>query len=250
MHSPVLLTLLSVAGISLLSLLSIVFFLWDDKRLGKVLLYVVSFSTGALLGDVFIHILPDLAEDQEFFGQAMLLVLLGILFSFVIEKVIHWRHCHVIGEGHEHCHPVGMLSLIGDGIHNFIDGMIIAAAYLTSPSVGFATTLAVIFHEIPQEIGDGAILMHSGFTRKKTLIFNMLSALTAILGAVLVLGLSTSIAATSQYLMPFAAGNLLYIAGSDLIPELHKHTHVKQGVLQSIGMILGMGSMYVILFFE
>lgn len=250
MHSPVLLSLLSVVGVSLLSLLGIVFFIFDTRLVEKALLYVVSFSTGALLGDVFIHILPDLAENPETFGQAMLVVLFGILFSFLMEKVIHWRHCHIIGDGHEHCHPVGMLSLVGEGIHNFIDGTVIAAAYLASPSVGLATTLAVVFHEIPQEIGDIAILLHAGYSRKRALLLNLLSALTAVLGAVLVLTLSTSVVAIGDMFLPFAAGNLLYIAGSDLIPELHKHTRMRQGILQSIGMILGMASMYLLLFLE
>ncbi len=250
MHSPVLLSLLSVVGVSLLSLLGIVFFIFDTRLVKKALLYVVSFSTGALLGDVFIHILPDLAENTETFGQAMLTVLGGILFSFLMEKVIYWRHCHVIGDGHEHCHPVGMLSLIGEGIHNFIDGTVIAAAYLASPSVGIATTLAVVFHEIPQEIGDIAILLHSGYTRKKALLLNLISALTAVLGAGLVLALDTSIVGVGEMFLPFAAGNLLYIAGSDLIPELHKHTRIREGVLQSIGMILGMATMYLLLFLE
>lgn len=97
----------------------------------------------------------------------MLVVLGGILFSFLMEKVIHWRHCHVLGEGHEHCHPVGMLSLVGESIHNFIDGTVIAAAYLAGPSVGMATTLAVVFHEIPQEIGDIAICCIAGTAAKR-----------------------------------------------------------------------------------
>ena len=247
----IILPLLSVIGVSLLSLLGILFLLIDEKLIRSSLLYFVSFSTGALFGDVFIHILPDLAEDHERFPQAMLVILLGIVFSFVIEKVVHWRHCHTLpGEDHEHYHPVGIISVIGEGMHNFIDGIVIAAGFLASTPIGIATTLAVVFHEIPHEIGNFAILLHSGFGRKRALLLNLLSASTAVLGTILVLLTNRSFAGLTSFILPFAAGNLLYIAGSDLIPELHKHTRVHQGILQLIAMLAGMGLMYGMLFLE
>ncbi len=258
MYSAPALALLSVIGVSLLSLLGILFFLFETSFIERILLYLVSLSTGALLGDVFIHILPDLSEDPEFFATAMLVILGGIVFSFIVEKVIHWRHCHVLSDDHHHhhhdeegrCHPVGVLSIVGESLHNFIDGIVIAAAFLTSIPVGVATTIAVVFHEIPHEIGNFAILLHSGYSKKKALLFNALAACTGILGAGFVLLMSVSLEPMVQYMLPFAAGNLLYIAGSDLIPELHKQTKLKESLIQLLFMIIGMAFMYGILFLE
>lgn len=224
------------------------------RLLQESLLSLVSFSTGAILGDVFLHMLPELADTTPDFGRAMIIILAGIMFSFLIEKLIHWHHCHVLpdeGEHHHaHHHPVGYLCLFGDGMHNFIDGVLIASSYLVSPEIGIATTIAVVLHEIPQEIGDFAILIHSGFSKRSALGWNFVSALTAVLGAVIVLVTSGAVTSLSDYLLPFAAGNLLYIAGSDLIPELHKQTGLRRGILQACIMAAGMGAMYLMLFLE
>ncbi len=248
-------TLLSVIAVSLVSLVGIALFLVDLKRTQQYLLYLVSFSTGAIFGDVFLHMFPELAAESPSFEAVMPMVLGGILFSFVVEKIIHWHHCHLLPTGGDHDHdahhhPVGYLCLMGDGVHNFIDGVLIASSYLVSIEIGLATTVAVILHEIPQEIGDFAVLLHSGFSRKSAVLLNLLSALTAIAGAVLVLAAQSALPELTMYLLPFAAGNLLYIAGSDLIPELHKHTGLRQGIGQLIVMIAGMGFMYLMLFLE
>ncbi len=247
-----LLTLLSVLGVSLLSLLGISLFLVRESLIRKVLLYIVSFSTGSLFGDVFFHILPELAEDHVVFERAMIYVLLGVLLSFVIEKIIHWHHCHILPTADHHCdhHHVGIMSLVGDAAHNFIDGLLIAASFLVSIEIGFATTIAVMLHEIPQEIGDFAILLHSGFSRTKAVLFNLLSGLMAVFGAMIVLMSSVSAPALTAILLPIAAGNFLYLAGSDLIPELHKHTGIRQGFLQLFCMTLGMAAMYALKFLE
>jgi len=252
MFSASFLAIASVIAVSLLSLIGVSLFLIRGSVIRKLLLYIVSFSTGSLFGDVFYHILPEIAEDHSAFEQAMPLVLLGILISFVIEKFIHWHHCHILPSKDAHCehHHVGIMSLIGDGTHNFIDGMLIAASFLVSPEIGFATTIAVMLHEIPQEIGDFAILLHSGFSRSKALLFNLLSASTSILGAVIVIASSSVAPALSSILLPIAAGNFLYLAGSDLIPELHKHTGLRQGFLQLLCIILGMATMFALTFLE
>ena len=242
--------LASVIGVSLLSLLGILFFLVEEKFIRSILLYLVSFSTGAILGDVFIHILPDMAKSENFSGQS-LVILLGILVSFTIEKIIHWRHCHLLpGEHEHHHHAFGIMSIFGESVHNFIDGIVIAASFLASLPIGISTTLAVVFHEIPHEIGNFAVLLHSGFRKGRALLMNLLAASTAILGAVLVLLASSSLTSLTSSLLPFAAGNLLYIAGSDLIPELHKHTKLHEGLFQLLAMVLGMGFMYVLLLLE
>jgi len=198
---------------------------------------LVSFSTGALLGNVFLHLIPEFVEERP---ENLIWVLVGILASFIIEKFIHWRHCHDL-ECATHIHPVGPLVIIGDAVHNVLDGILIATAYLVSIPVGISTTIAVLLHEIPQELGDFAVLIHSGMSKGKALLFNFFSALTAFFGVLLVLVLAQSIANIEMILLPLAAGNFLYIAGSDLIPELHKDTRLKGAAIQLSMMIVGIG---------
>lgn len=257
--NSILFTLVSVVCTSLLSLIGILFFLVSEKSVQKTLLYFVSFSTGGLLGDVFIHIIPEISENADFFSTALIIILVGILFSFLVEKIIHWRHCHMLPKDcdhaenkahHHHHHSVGLMSMMGESVHNFIDGVIIASSYMVSIPLGISTTLAIVFHEIPHEVGNFAVLLHSGFSRKKALMFNLLAASVSIVGAIVVLIFSQSFVSINEYLLPFAAGNLLYIAGSDLIPELHKETGFKQGIIQLLAMIGGMLVMYAILLFE
>lgn len=176
-------------------------------------------------------------------------VLGGIMFFFVIEKFIHWQHCHMPITEH-HAHPFAYTNLIGDGFHNFIDGLIIAASYLVSVPVGLATTLAVIFHEIPQEIGDFGVLLHGGFSKGKALFVNFLSALLAIAGGVVGLLLNSRVENISLILLPLAAGGFIYIAGADLIPELHKEVGAKKAALQFIAVLAGILVMAALLFVE
>ena len=250
--SPLLQTLLSITIVSLVPLVGISLFFVREKILRKSLLFLVSFSTGGLLGDVFLHMIPEMAELEGFSG-ALYILLGGIVFSFVVEKIIHWRHCHFLpadDHEHHHHHPVGLISLLGDAVHNFIDGLVIAGSFLVSLPVGISTTLAVIFHEIPQEIGDFAILVQSGYSRKKALAFNVLSAVTAFAGALLVFAGTKSFGSLETALLPFAAGNFLYIAGSDLIPELHKESRLHQAVLQLLFMVAGIAVMYGLTYLE
>jgi zinc and cadmium transporter len=245
--------IVSVLIVSAVSLVGIFTLFMKLQNLDKLLLYLVSFSVGALFGDVFIHLLPDV------FGQgpqksvfAGIYVLTGILFSFAIEKFIHWRHCHT-PTSKKHVHPFAYVNLVGDAFHNFIDGLVIAGSYFVSIPAGIATTFAVILHEIPQEIGDFGVLVHGGFTKMKALLFNFITALTAVIGAIIGLFLGSS-QSTFTFLVPFAAGNLLYIAGSDLIPELHKHENetsiVKESLLQLLCIILGICVMLALVFVE
>jgi zinc and cadmium transporter len=238
--TPMQYTLLSVFIVSLVSLVGVFFLSFKTELLKKMLMYLVSFSTGALLGNVFLHLIPEVIQENQ---ENLIWVLGGILFSFVIEKFIHWRHCHDL-ECTTHVHPVGPLVIIGDAVHNILDGILIATAYLVSIPVGISTTIAVLLHEIPQELGDFAILIHSGMSKGKALLFNFFSALTAFIGVGIVIGLSQSIANIEMILLPLAAGNFLYIAGSDLIPELHKDTRLKGAAIQLTMMIVGIGLMY------
>jgi zinc and cadmium transporter len=245
----VLYTLASVLIVSLISLIGILTLGMKEQLLKRIVLYLVGFSTGALFGDVFFHILPEIAEDSGWTIEVSLAVLAGILFSFAVEKLIHWHHCHD-PSAHGHVHSFALMSLVGDAVHNFIDGIIIAASYFVSIPVGIATTLAVVLHEIPQEIGNFGVLVHGGYSKTKALMLNFVTALTAVLGAVLALVLGEMTEQFSHYLLPFAAGGFIYIAGSDLIPELHKETSLKKSILQLLIIALGMGVMASLLLLE
>jgi len=235
-------SLSAVFVVSLVSLIGIFTVSLKIEFLKKILLFLVSLSTGGLLGGAFFHLLPEAAENGFTIGIA-LSVLAGILVFFTLEKVICWRHCH-IPTSEEHPHPFAFMNLIGDVFHNFIDGMLIAGTFLVSVPLGMTTTLAVIFHEIPQEIGDFGVLIHGGFSRFKALMMNFAVALTSVLGAVVVLGLGMKLENISSFLVPFTAGGFIYIAASDLIPELHKEVRPRNSVIQLIFLLIGLGIMY------
>jgi len=248
LSSPTLSSLFSVFIVSAVSLVGMATFLLREHQVRRLLLTFIAFSTGALLGDVFIHILPEMVAKPEGIAMQFLLVLGGILLSFVIEKVIHWRHCHcsALPERSGHIHPVGIMNLVGDALHNFIDGALIAGSYLISPQIGMTTTVAVLLHEIPQEIGDFAILLFSGFTAKRALFLNFVTACIAFLGAAVVLLTAKTIPMLEWILLPLAAGNFLYLAGSDLIPELHKETRLSHAFFQLFTILAGVGVMQLL----
>lgn len=242
----------AVFVISLVSLIGILTLSIKKDRLSKMLIYLVSFSAGALFGDVFLHLMPEMIEHTHGLeiGELGLLVLAGILLGLVIEKLLHWHHCHRDHDANS-SHTLAKMNLIGDLVHNLIDGLIIGASFAVSIPAGIATSLAILFHEIPQEIGDFAVLVHSGYSKKKALILNFISALTAILGAVIALALGEVAHELQVALIPIAMGMFVYIAGSDLIPEMHKHTHnLKASLLQIAMFTLGVGVMFALLFLE
>lgn len=249
MFSISLATLGSVILVSLISLVGIFTILWKEEELKPFLFVLVSFSAGALFGDVFIHLLPEAISRQGLEPVTAFWILGGILTFLILEKFIHWRHCH-LPEDHRHAQPFAITNLVGDGVHNFIDGMIIAGSYLVSLPVGFATTLAVALHEIPQEIGDFGILLHGGFQKKKALWLNFISAATAILGAIIILFIGKGSDALTLYLIPFTVGGFLYIAGADLIPELHKETNPTNSLIQIFSFLAGIFIMYLLIFLE
>ena len=243
-------TIVSVLLISLISLIGIVALSIKVDRLKKFLIYLVAFSAGALFGDAFLHLLPEMIEEGLFSLTSSFLILGGILLFFFVEKVIHWHHCHHVGDNCEHVHSFAIMNLVGDGVHNFIDGIIIAASYLVSLPVGIATTIAVALHEIPQEIGDFGILIHGGFSKARALFWNLASALLAVLGAVITLLVDRIVENVEIYLVPLAIGGFIYIAGSDLIPELHKEEDTGKSLLQLIALALGILAMAALLLLE
>lgn len=246
MNQIYLYSLLSVFIVSLISFIGLLTFVISGQILKNLLLFLVSFSAGALLGDAFLHLLPESASVGGFNIKISLYFLSGLMLFFILEKFIRWRHCH-IPTSVQHPHPFALMNLVGDGLHNFIDGILIAGSYLVSIPLGLATTTAVLFHEIPQEIGDFGVLLSGGFTKKKALFFNFLSALSALIGAAVTLILSLKISGLTYILIPLTAGGFVYIAGCDLIPEIHKETALKVSFFQFLAILMGIGLMVLLL---
>lgn len=244
------LALLAVLITSLVSLIGIFTLFLKEDSLKTKLLFLVSLSAGALFGDAFLHLIPEALEESGT-SSAPLMILLGIIVFFVFEKVLHWHHHHAEDNDEDiKIHPVGPMVLVSDVIHNVIDGMVIAASFYVSPSVGIATTIAVMLHEIPHEIGNVSLLIHAGFSRMRAIIFNFISAGGALLGALFVVIFAEKADGLINSLIPFAAGTFIYIAGSDLVPELHKDIGIKKTLLQLLGITMGILAMALLLFLE
>ncbi len=233
--------LISVVLVSLLSFVGVFFLALKKEILNRFLEVFVGFACGSLLGGAFFHLLP---ESVEQLGESSFVwVIISFLLFFILEKFLHWRHCH-----QKHCevHAFVYLNLIGDGLHNLIDGAIIAASFLVNFSLGVSTTLAVIFHEIPQEIGDFSILVHGGWGRRKALIFNFISALAAIVGALIVYSFSKQVSGLVPVLLPLAAGGFIYIAAVDLIPGFHKRGEISKSMIQFFSLGAGILLMWLL----
>ncbi len=225
-----LLTILAaVLFVSAISLICAPLILVKDKAFDAIVFLFVSFATGLLLGAAFFHLLP---ESIHLLGEAnaFAYTIVGMLIFFILERYIRWRHCHVRAC---EAHPFAYLQLLGDGVHNFVDGMLIAASFLIGGlDLGVPTTLAVVAHEVPQELGDFAVIVSGGVRRAKALAYNFASALAAIAGALIVYVSSGLFEPLIPLLIPIAAGNFIYVAGSDLVPELHKEVDVKRSTVQ------------------
>lgn len=249
--TPLLYSLVAVTAVSALSLIGLIALSFREAFLRKILFLLISLAIGALLGDAFIHLLPEAFEEAGTTATAIF-VLAGILSFLMLEKFLHWHHSHGDESSDEHVrvHPLGRLVIVSDSVHNFVDGIAIGAAFLVSPEIGIATTIAIALHEIPQEIGDFGLLLHAGYSRTKALLMNFLSALTAFAG----IGIAFWLAQTSEALIPliaaFTAGNFIYIALADLVPELHKTVGGKRSVAQFLVIIAGLGMMIGLTQFE
>jgi len=230
-------TLISVALVSLLSLVGIVTLSLRQARLRKILLFLVAFAVGALFGDVFIHLLPESFEKIGANLTSSLLVIVGFLVFYVLEKFIRWRH---LGSAQtSKVAPVVTMNIVGDAVHNLIDGMLIAASFMVSVAIGITTTVAIVLHEIPQEIGDFGILVNGGLSVKRALMFNLLAAVMAFLGAAATILIGEQIEDYAVYLLPVTAGGFIYIAGPDLIPELQQEVRISNSVWQFGALLMG-----------
>jgi zinc and cadmium transporter len=238
-------SLISVIIVSLMSLVGVITFSIKLDTLKRVLFILVSFAAGSLFGGAFLHLLPEAIEQYGLQSGIFLILIGGIMLFFILEKIIHWRHCH-IPTSDKHPHPLAFMNLIGDGVHNFIDGLAIGGSYLVSFQLGLATTIAVVLHEIPQEMGDFGILIYAGMSRAKALFFNFLSALSAVLGTIAILVFGPKIHHLSFFILPFTAGGFIYIAGSDLIPELRKENIFSKSFLQLLAILFGVALMMLL----
>lgn len=240
---------LGVSIVSVISLVGVVGLSLKKETIRKTTLFLVSFAVGGLFGDAFIHLLPEAFKSEMASLTVSLCIFLGVLIFFILEKFLRWRHCH-IADCKDNLNPIVTMNLVGDATHNLIDGMLIGASFLVSVPLGVASTLAIVFHEIPQEIGEFGVLIHGGLSVKKALFFNFLSAMTAFLGAGISLLLGSNMKEYSTVFLHITAGGFLYIAGSDLIPELHHEVKIWTSLLQLVFMMMGVGVMALLLLLE
>ena len=240
--------LVSVMVVSLLSFAGLLVLSLKETVVRKCTFVFISIAVGALLGDAFIHLIPETFEAVANPTLASILIIGGILVFFVLEKFLHWHHHGQDAE--DGVHPVGKLVILSDGVHNFIDGVIIAASFFVSVPLGLATTLAVILHEIPQEVGDFSVLLHAGYSKMRALWLNFASALTALVGALFFFVLGEQVESALVYVLPIAAGGFIYIALTDLIPELQKTKNVTHSFYQLCAVILGIAFMVMLTWVE
>lgn len=237
--------LIATLLVSLISLIGIITIGINDKVLHEIIILLVALSAGGLLGSGFLHLLPEAVlavSDLSIY----LWVIIGFILFFLIEKVLVYHHCHNVEHDHViEFHAFKWLNLIGDSVHNFVDGLILASAFLISIPLGITTTIAVIFHEIPQEIGDFGVLVYGGFSKKRALYLNFLTALIAVGGGIIGFFILSLVMPVTPYLLAFAAGGFFYIAASDLIPELNKEYTGRKTIIITLIFIGGIALMWL-----
>lgn len=237
--------ILSVTVVSLLSLVGISLLALSHEAFHRIVFILVALAVGALFGDAFLHLLPEAyGEDPAHSLQTSLWVLGGILFFFMLENFLHWRHQH--SDEHEEIQPFGYLNLAADISHNFIDGLIIGASYLAGFKMGLATTLAVVLHEVPHEFSNFGVLVKSGFSKRKALFLNFVTALAALAGGLIAWWVGGNTQGFIHLLMPLTAGGFIYIAGSDLVPQLHKDVKSLRALFQFVAVLAGAGLMLLL----
>ena len=235
--------LISTIAVSIISLIGVSLFALKTEKLQKILLLLVCFSVGALLGNAFFHLVPESYFHIESPKLTSWLIIAGFMLFFLVEQLLH-THQAANPAVSFRVKPYGYLSLYADGIHNFTDGILIGAAWMFSPELGLATTITVILHEIPQEISDFGILLKAGFSKKKAILYNFIVATTAILGTILALWLGHEVEHFSIYVLPVAAGGFVYLASTSLLPEVLRNTKKGNWIYYSFFVLMGLGLMY------
>jgi zinc and cadmium transporter len=222
---------LLMSAIALVGSLTLVL---QEATLKKILLPLVALAAGTLLGGALLHMIPAAIEKSGNHVSIYLWILLGFTLFLALEQFLHWHHCHRTPSEHR---PLTYLILIADGVHNFVGGLAVAGAFLIDVRVGVTTWLAAAAHEVPQELGDFGILIHGGWKKSKALLYNLLSGLTFLVGGLLAYGASFTFDMT--FLLPFAAGNFIYIAAADLIPEIKHEENARLNVIHFLSFLIG-----------
>ena len=230
----IIISLFSLVGVATLSI--------GRERLNRLLIFLVAASAGTLLGGAFLHLIPE-ASAQLPSNVVNLLVLGAFIVFFLLEKILRWHHHHDVVDDK---HVLGLMNLTGDVVHNFLDGLVIAAAFYTNINLGIATSVAVVLHEIPHEIGNFCVLLHSGFSVRKAVLSNLFVALFAILGGFIGFLWVSHVGLVAPYITAFAAGGFIYIATSDLLPEIRQETNVVRSWLSFVCFLLGVVLMFVL----
>ncbi|TRW98954.1 ZIP family metal transporter [Candidatus Methylobacter oryzae] len=236
-----------------LTSLSGMFALWiEAERLKRIIPYLVALAVGVLLGDAFIHLIPDAVNRQGSISMVCFATLGGVFVFFILEKMVRWRHDHYLDglDQAEYIKPIAKMNLMGDAVHNFVDGILIAGSFLVDSVLGFTTTLAIIAHEIPQEIGDVGALVYGGYSPVKAVLYNFYCSLTVVAGAVFTLLFSQAAESSLVFLLPVAAGGFIYIAATDMIPALHEHSTLTHLFGQTAIFAFGIGFMQSIIILE
>jgi zinc and cadmium transporter len=242
----------SLSGVfiaSITSMIGVIILYFGFKGISRSVFFLISLAVGAMFGDAFIHLIPEIYREAKNTAVVSAGFLTGILIFFILDKVLRTHHHHRTGETDDR-HVIGPLNMIADATHNFIDGTLIAASFLASYKIGVATTAAVLLHEIPHEIGDYGVLIHAGYSRLQAMLFNFLTALLAFAGAIITLSLGSSVTQFTAWILPVATGGFIYIAGADLVPELHKDLRPQSIVQQFAAIVIGIAVMFALLLLE
>ena len=244
LNHPLILIMFGGLAMSAISLIGIATFFVSDKLLHRMTKPLVALSAGSLLGAAFFHLIPESVETLGNTLDMYVLVIVGFLSFFVLEQFLHWHHCHGgLGEHSHHRKTIRYLTLISDSIHNFIDGVAVGASFVVNPALGWVTWFGTALHEIPQELGDFGVLVHTGWSKKKALLFNFLSGMTFIVGGLC--AYLVSIKVNVVYFLPFTAGNFLYLATVDLVPEINKSDKLSKNIIHFLSMVAGIVLLYV-----
>jgi len=227
---------------SAIALVGSVTLILKEETLQRIILPLVAFAAGSLIGGAFFHMIPAGIAQSGNSTVFYVWILAGFSAFFALEQLLNWRHCHRVSENHKR--PLTYLILIGDGLHNFIGGLAIAGIFIADIRLGIMAWLAAAAHEIPQELGDFGVLVHGGWEKRKALMFNVLSALSFLVGGLLAYVLSFNI--DTSFLIPFAAGNFIYIGASDLVPEVKEHESLRVNIVNFIAFLAGLTLMLLI----
>lgn len=242
MDQILLLIILSTFILSLITFVAVILLSFKKAFLDRIIFWLVAIAAGTMLGSSFLHLLP---EAMEFLAPESVLktVLFSMLGFYLLEKIMHWHHPH---NEAGHVHSFGYLNLFGDVIHNFIDGLILASAFMVDINLGFVTLFALALHEIPQELSDFGVLIYAGFTKKKAILVNFLAGVSSVLGGLIGYSLASSVESFVPYLLPIAAGGFIYIATSDLVPAIKKESDYKKSIIATIMLMVGVALSFLL----